>query len=305
MGLTKTKTLFLAQEATRGLRKNMTMTIALILTVMVSLSLFGTGLLVQRQVTTMKDYWYDKVELSVFLCGPGAGSSVCPAQVTGKQRDTVRETLEANPGVASVYYESSEEAYSHFKEQFANSPILNSVTSDALPESFRVKLKSPGDYDSVSAAVAGLAGVEQVRDQKALLQQFFSLMSGVQKAALGAAVCMLGVTVLLILNTVRLSAYARRKETGIMKLVGATNLSVALPFVLEAVLAAVVGAAASVGVLFAVQQFVVEGKLMNTYKFTSFITWPDVFGVALIVLLVGLVVSAAAASVSVKKYLRV
>lgn len=305
MSLTKTKTLFLAQEATRGLRKNMTMTVALILTVMVSLSLFGVGLLVQRQVTTMKDYWYDKVELSVFLCGPQAQSSVCPTAVTGKQRDAVRQVLETNPGVASVYYESSEEAYTHFKEQFANSPILNSVTADALPESFRVKLKSPNDYDSVSAAVSTQPGVEQVRDQKALLQQFFSLMSGVQKAALAAALCMLGVTVLLILNTVRLSAYARRKETGIMKLVGATNLSVALPFVLEAVLAAVVGAVASVGVLFAVQQFIVEGKLMNTYKFTSFITWPDVFGVALVVLVVGLVVSAGAASFSVKKYLRV
>ena len=118
---------FLAKETYRGVSRNITMTLALILTVAISLSLFGVGFLVQRQANTMKDYWYDKVELSVFLCGGVSSSEKCPTAVTQDQRDNIRMTLESLPGVQKVYYESNQEAYDRFKEQFKNSPILSSV----------------------------------------------------------------------------------------------------------------------------------------------------------------------------------
>ena len=297
--------LFLTQEAIRGVKKNVTMTTALVLTVVISLTLFGIGLLVQKQTETMKDYWYDKVELSIFLCGTSSSPEVCANPVTETQRDTIRRTLENNPSVSALYYESSDEAYGHFKEQFKDSPILSSVKPEDLPESFRVKLTTPEVYEEVAASIAELEGVEQTRDQKALLERFFSLLSSVQQAALIVAFGMLTVTVLLILNTVRLSAYSRRKETNVMKLVGASNLSIALPFILEAVVAAVVGATISIAVLFGIQHFIVEGRLAQTYTETNFITWVDVFSTSFTVFMIGTTVAAAAAAFSVKRHLKI
>ena len=296
---------FLTQEAVRGIKKNVTMTVALVLTVTISLTLFGVGLLVQRQSSTMKDYWYDKVELSIFLCGANSATETCPKNISETERDNIRRTLENNPDVVEIYYESSEEAYGHFTKQFKDSPILASVKPEDLPESFRVKLSSPDKYESVAAEIIVLPGVEQVRDQKALLERFFSLLSGVQQIAITVAIGMLLVTVLLILNTVRLSAYARRKETNVMKLVGASNLSIALPFILEAVVAAVAGGFISVLALFGLQQFIVENRLAATYVETSFVNWTDVFSISLIVFLVGVLIAAVSAAVSVKKYLKI
>ena len=100
------RTKFVAKETYRGLSRNITMTIALILTITISLSLFGVAFLAQRQAHTMKDYWYDKVEVSVFMCGT-IYSEKCPNSVTNAQRDNIRTTLESLPGVEKVYYESN------------------------------------------------------------------------------------------------------------------------------------------------------------------------------------------------------
>lgn len=224
---------FVLGEMWEGLRRNLTMTLALLLTVAVSLTLFGAGLLVRQQVTQMKGFWFDKVEVSVFLCTKNSIEESCDGAVTVEQRDAVQEKLEAlKPVVAEVFYESPQEAFDRFQEQFAGSPIADSATPEDLGESFRVKMTDPNQYVVVGEALAGMPGVERVDDQKQVLDKLFRLLDGLQAAALTIAVAMLAVAVLLVFNTVRLSAFSRRREIGIMRLVGASKTMIQLPFIL-------------------------------------------------------------------------
>ena len=132
---------FIARELRTGLRRNFTMTLALVISVAVSLALFGSALLMKSQVERMKGYWYDKVQVSIYLCGENSTAVTCQGPVTEEQRTEVQATLESlQPIVQSLYYESSAEAFARFKIQFKGSPIVSSVSEDALPESFRVKL---------------------------------------------------------------------------------------------------------------------------------------------------------------------
>ena len=295
------------REVGQGLFRNFTMTLAVILTIAVSLTLFGTGLLVRSQVDTMKDYWYDRVEVSVFLCGAASDPEICPeGAVTVPQREAVEATLRSMDGVVEeVFYESQQEASARFQEQFKNSPILENVTPESLPESFRVKLVNPEDFAAVATAVGTAPGVEQVQDQRKLLEKFFKLLGGLQAVALGIAIAMLLVTVLLVVNTMRVAAYSRRRETGIMKLVGASNFYIQLPFVLEAAIAATVGGLIAVGAI-AVQKFyLIDQVLEPSFRFTAFVGWDEVIKVMAVVFVTGLVLSCGAALLTVRRYLRV
>lgn len=296
---------FISSEVFAGLFRNVTMTLAVILTVAVSLTLFGTGLLVRAQVNTMKDFWYDKVEVSVFLCGDNSDPGVCSAAITPEQRADLQTALEGSPLVEEVYYESSEEAFSRFQEQFANSPILENVTAAALPESFRIKLYDPEDYSLLATALSDAAGVEVVRDQKRLLDNFFTVLNGLQALALGVAAAMLVVTTLLVANTMRVSAFSRRRETGIMKLVGASNYYIRLPFLLEAAIAATVGGIIASGALISLKVFLIDRVLSPTFQFTAFIGWSDIHRVLPIILATGISLAVLAAFFAIRRYLRV
>lgn len=297
---------FIAKEVFAGLTRNVTMTLAVILTVAVSLTLFGTGLLVRAQVSTMKDFWYDKVEVSVFLCGANSEATTCATgAVTPEQRDAIRASLEESPLVDSLFYESSEEAFVRFQEQFKDSPILENVTPAALPESFRVKLVNPEDYALVAVEVQELPGVELVRDQKKLLDSFFTILNGMQSLALGIAAAMLVVTVLLVSNTMRLSAYSRRRETGIMKLVGASNYYIRLPFILEAATAALFGGLVAAGGLISIKVFLIDRLLVPNFQFTAFVGWNEVWTIIPIVIITGVVLASLAAYFSIRRFLKV
>ncbi len=230
---------FVLSEIGIGLRRNLTMTIAVVVTVAISLALFGSGLLIRAQVEAMKDFWYDKVEVSVYLCGESSQAPTCGgAAVTQQQRDEIQADLEAMPEVDTVFYESQEQAYAQFREQFEDSPdLVENVTAEALPESFRVKLEDPTQFAVVASAFAERPGVEEVQDQKALLEGFFNVLNKLQLIALIIAGVQVVAAVLLISNTIRVAAFSRRRETGIMRLVGASNLYIQLPFLLEGVLA--------------------------------------------------------------------
>lgn len=298
---------FVASEVGAGLRRNLTMTLAVIITVAVSLALFGVSLLVRAQVSTMQDFWYDKVEVSIFLCSRGSDTPSCAGgAVTDAQRDQIRSDLESlRPLVEEIYYESKAEAFARFQEQFANSPIVDNVTENALPESFRVKLADPTQYDVVASAFAGRPGIEQVNDQRAILDRFFRLLNGLQAIALIIAGVMLIVTVLLIVNTMRVAAFSRRRETGIMRLVGASNFYIQLPFLLEAVFSATVGALLAIGGLVATKAIVIDQVLAPSFQFTAFVGWDAVLAIAPIMLLTGIVLAGLSAFLTLRKYLRV
>lgn len=296
---------FLASEVRGGLRRNFTMTVALIVSVAVSLTLFGTALLMRAQVDRMKGYWYDKVQVSVFLCGPNSLAFTCDGAVTDTQRQAVRQRLQAlKPIVQEVYYESTEEAYAHFKEQFKGSVIVSSVGPDALPESFRVKLDNPDDVDKVVTKLQKMRGVESVQDQRKLLDRLFQILRGMQTFALGIALAMLFVTVLLVMNTVRVAAFARRRETSIMRSVGASNATIRLPFIAEALSAAMIGASVAAITMVSLKHFLIDARLAPKWTVIAWVNWPDVLRILPWLFVVGLVSATLASSLSLRRYLK-
>ena len=296
---------FLLKEVRIGLRRNLTMTFAVVVTVAISLSLLGVGLLANAQVNAMKDYWYDKIEVSVFLCGTLSESPTCAAGVVSEeQRTSIKADLEALPVVDSVYYESQTEAFERFKERFKDSAIAQNVTADQLPESFRVKLTDPTQFDVVVSAFSGRPGVDIVQDQRSILEKFFKLLDVLRNGALLVGLFSVLTAALLISNTLRIAAFNRRRETGVMKLVGASSWSIQLPFLLEGVFSAILGWGFATGLLSGLK-YVIDDKVAPLLTFTKFFAWDQVWIASAILLGVGLFVSIFASAITLRRYLKV
>jgi cell division transport system permease protein len=281
------------------------MTFAVIVTTAISLSLLGVGLLSNSQVNAMKDYWYDKIEVSVYLCGSLSESPSCAGGVVNEeQRLGIKSDLEALPVVQSVFYESQSEAYSRFQERFKDSAIAQNVTADQLPESFRVKLKDPTQYAVVVSAFSGRPGVDVVQDQRSILEKFFKLLNVLRNGALLVGLFSVLTAGLLISNTLRIAAFNRRRETGVMKLVGASSWSIQLPFLLEGIISALIGWVFATGLLAGLKS-VIDSKVAPLLTFTNFFGWNEVWIASAWLLLAGLGVSTVASAVTLRRYLKV
>ena len=296
---------FVRSEVANGLRRNFTMTVALIVSVAVSLALVGAALLMRAQVDRMKGYWYDKIEVSIFLCGNTSVAFTCTGTVTAEQRANIETVLGSlAPTVQEIFYESSQDAYGKFQEQFAGSAILANISPDALPESFRVKLDDPANFEKVATALQSVQGVESIQDQRQLLDRFFQILKGLQSFAIAIAAAMLFVTVLLVMNTIRVSAFARRRETSIMRSVGASNISIRLPFILEAVVASVIGSMLATAGILATKYWVIDARLAPNLTFIPFITWSQVLAIVPVIFLAGVGITVLASSITLRRYLR-
>ena len=296
---------FLISEVRIGLRRNLTMTFAVIVTTAISLSLLGIGLLSNAQVNAMKDYWYDKIEVSVYLCGSLSESPSCVGGIVSpEQRLSIKSDIEALPVVQSVFYESQSEAYARFQERFKDSAIAQNVTADQLPESFRVKLKDPTQYAVVVSAFSGRPGVDVVQDQRSILEKFFKLLNVLRNGALLVGLFSVLTAGLLISNTLRIAAFNRRRETGVMKLVGASSWSIQLPFLLEGIFSALIGWVFATGLLAGLKS-VVDSKVAPLLTFTNFFGWNEVWVASAWLLLAGLGVSTVASVITLRRYLKV
>ena len=296
---------FLLSEVGIGLRRNMRMTFAVIVTTAISLSLLGIGLLSNAQVGAMKDYWYDKIEVSVFLCGSLSESPSCAGGVvTSEQRLQIQQDLQSMPAVDSVFYESQSEAFNRFQERFKDSAIAANVTADQLPESFRVKLKDPTQFAVIVSAFSGRPGVDVVQDQRSILEKFFKLLGVLRNGALLVGLASVLTAALLISNTLRIAAFNRRRETGVMKLVGASSWSIQLPFLLEGVISAIVGWGLATGLLAGLKG-VIDSRVAPLLSFTNFFGWGEVWVASAYLLATGLFVSTVASVITLRRYLKV
>ena len=296
---------FLFSEVRIGLRRNLTMTFAVIVTTAISLSLLGVGLLANAQVTAMKYYWYDKIEVSVYLCGSLSDTPSCVGGiVTPEQRLSIKSDLDALPVVQSVFYESQSEAFVRFQERFKDSAIAQNVTPDQLPESFRVKLKDPTQYAVVVSAFSGRPGVDVVQDQRSILEKFFKLLNVLRNGALLVGLFSVLTAGLLISNTLRIAAFNRRRETGVMKLVGASSWSIQLPFLLEGIISALIGWIFATGLLAGLKS-VIDSNVAPLLTFTNFFGWNEVWIASAWLLVTGFGVSMIASLVTLRRYLKV
>ncbi len=299
------------RETWSGLRRNVTMTIAVIVTMTVSLTLFGMSVMTFSEVDRVKGRWYDKIEISVFLCtkdsaGTSQSGTCEPGQDTSQaQRETIKSRLESNPDVQEVFYESKQEAYDDYRRTYADSPLLDSLTADQMQDSFRIKLKDPKTYNGVVAEAKSLPGVQNVLDLHEVLDPVFSVLNGLKWATMGMATLLLIAAMLQIGNTIRMSAFTRRREIGIMRLVGASNLYITLPFLLEALFAGIVSILISSAALSASYYFLIETNAKVSIKALPWISWSDTWIAIAVVALVGVVLSIVPTLLTTRRYLRV
>lgn len=297
---------FVLQEIWIGLRRNLTMTISLIITVAIAMALLGTGLLIKSQVDNSKSYWHDKIEVSIFMCAKTSSNPDCAkTDATQAQKEQIQKDLRAMSQVRNVVYESKEEAFKRFQERFSTTPGFTTTAKVGdIPDSFRVRLKDPEQYKAVEQAMAGRAGVDQVINEKQILDRFFRILNGLQWAALLIALIQVVAAVLLVANTVRLSAFNRRRETGIMRLVGASNLYIQLPFILEGAIAGLVGGAFAAILLMGSKVALID-RLAEQVGFAAELSWSRVVAIIIFSVCVGVLLCAAASFLSLRRYLRI
>jgi cell division transport system permease protein len=296
---------FVFQEVWIGLRRNLTMTIALVVVVAISLSLLGTGLLFVKQVSATRSFWQGRVQLSVYLCTKTSSSPQCTKNgpVTAAELSSIHQTLSGLPQVASVTYVSQTAAYSQFKSEFPS--MVNSVTPDEIPNSFEVKLKNTqADTTIVSESVDGQPGVDQIVDNAAILDRFYNLLQGARNAVVIIAIILVIAAVLLVANTIRLSAFNRRRETSIMRLVGASNFYVQLPFLVEGVIAGLIGWLVASGLLVAVKSLWLD-TLQQYFPFNVQLTSTDLIQVIILAMILGVLLTGATSFLTLRRYLRV
>jgi cell division transport system permease protein len=298
------RTDFVVREVVTGLRRNVTMTVAMVLTTAISLALVGTGLLAVRTIDRTEQLYSDRVEVQVALAADvSATDTDCSRPVCAG----LRATLENSPLVASVRFESQQQAYERYLQLFEGQSLAEVVRPQSLPATLRVKLADQeAGAQAVRAAMAGQVGVRNVIDQRDVVAKLFDFLSGVRNLTFAIAIIQAVAAVLLISNTVQVSAFTRRVETGVMRLVGATRWYTQLPFLIEAVVTGVVGAViASLGILAGKFLFIddlLSGIVSNGVIPPVEVT--DVLWVSPILLMIGAGVAAVTGYVTLRLYVR-
>jgi len=289
---------FIAAEVGIGLRRNLTLTVAAIVTTAVSLALLGGGLLVRQQVAKINDLYYGKLEVAVYL----------DAAVTQDQRNAIAGTIAHDALVRDSHYESKNEAFTRFKEQNTDNPdLVQLITADTLPESYRIQLKDPRQYAIEKSRYESQAGVDRVYDYSAILQPIFRLLDGISRVAFIIAAIQVAASALLIYNTVRVSAFGRRRETGIMRLVGASSFSIQLPFLVEGAVAGLTGSVIACGALVASKHFIIDGIVSKSIggRILPPLQWADITGAMPVLVVTGVGLSVVASFVTLRRFLRV
>jgi cell division transport system permease protein len=299
---------FVFQEIWIGLRRNLTMTVALIVVVAISLSLLGTGLLFIQQVSSTQTYWQSKVQISVYLCTADSANPSCKGAATPAEIASIKQTLTAMEptDVQLVDYQTQDQAYTLFRSYFANDPsYVNTVSKNEMPSSFEVKLTNPSsDYNVVSSAVSGMRGVDTVIDEETILDKFYRLLEGMRNAVVVVALILMVAAILLVANTIRLSAFNRRRETGIMRLVGASNFYIQLPFLLEGVIAGLLGWVLSAALLIGVKSLLLD-NLQQYFSYNVGLSTGDLIEVIVLAMLIGVLLCGVTSFVTLRRYLRI
>ena len=302
---------YVLSELGNGLKRNVSMTIAVIDTIFVSLTLVGMGLLLNYQANKAENYWGSKLQITVFLCNQNSSSANCVnGEVTEAQKRQIKKVLNSHPEVDKWHYETKQQAYNKWKSAYVSGDqnakrVYQSIKPSDMQKSYWVQLKNPNRFLGIKSAVEGLPGVSTVRDLHQVLKPIYFWMGAMKWGAIGVAGFLVFAAVLQVGNTIRLAAFARRREIGIMRLVGASSLYISLPFLMETLVAAVVGITLSALAVMSFMQFVIYGKLRPSSNIVEWVDWRDsliaVGGIAALGVLLTLVPTL----VMTRKYLKV
>ncbi len=303
---------YVASELGTGLRRNVSMTLAVILTIFISLTLVGAGLLMRSQVGLIEDHLGSQLEVKVVFCGSNSLTPSCVAgQATTQQEKAVAQTLATSPYVAGYRYETRQQAYEGFQAQYSGSDnpqariarALN-LKVDDMSTAYWATLAHPDDNVPLVKQVQNQSGVEDVIDLRAKLSPVYDVLNVLKWLVLGAALALVFAAVLQVSNTIRLAAMSRRREIGIMRLVGASSLYIQLPFLLEIVFSALVGAALACGAL-AVAMVTALPWLRDYAVLWPWVEWAQAMMAMYVIVAIALVLGIIPTLAMTRKYLDV
>ncbi len=299
---------YLFSELRQGLRRNLSMHIAVVLTLFVSMTLLGLGVLMKQQSDIATRYLGNQLQVTVYLCRDGDANAACSGAATDEQKQQVEKAIADNPETADYRFEPKEEAFEKVKELYGEDQFDGpnpALTAEDMPESFWVTLKDPKQFEGVTSAVIGLDGVSQIRDLRDTLKILYGWLDALKYGSWGIAGFLLIAALLLVANTIRLAAFARRKEIAIMRLVGASTLYIALPFLLEAVVTAVIGVALAGATLGAFMYFVVHEQIAAKASFMPWIGLSDYTTSLVVIAILGPLLTLLPTLLLTRKYLKV
>ncbi|MCZ4498768.1 MAG: transporter permease [Marmoricola sp.] len=303
---------YVFSETRTGLKRNVSMTVALVVTIFISLTLVGMGFLLNAQAQKAERYWGSKLQITVFLCNQDSKTPHCASgEADAAQKAEIENVLQSYKNeVASYYIQSKQQAFEIYKRVYLakgqpDQEVYSVLTANDMKESYWVKLKDPNKYQQVEAALSGMDGVASVRDLRAVLKPIYFWLTVMKWGAIGVAAFLLVAAVLQVANTIRLAAFARRKEIGIMRLVGASTLYISLPFLMETLVAALVGIGLSALSLAAFMEFVVYRHLRSASQIVEWVDWNDALTSVVGIAIIGVLLTLVPTLVMTRKYLKV
>ena len=286
---------YVRKETATNLRRNFFITMAAVLVVVVSMYLVGAVFVASFAVDRALTLQTKKVEVAVFL----------KRDVTPDARDAIQRQLVGMPEVSDVDYESKAQAYETFKKLFRDEPdIVENTTVDALPESFRVKLKDPNQFAVVRDRLEGAAGIDQIQDERKFLSRLLAVVRDIRLLGIAIVVLLIIAAAVLIATTIRMAIFARRREIAIMKLVGATNWFIRIPFMLEGVIQGMAGAVLAMLLLVATRPLYTN--LLKSFKFLNLtVTYGEIVLNSAWVLAFGILIGAIGSVLGLRRFLDV
>jgi cell division transport system permease protein len=302
---------YVFSELATGLRRNLSMTVAVVLTLFVSLTLVGLGLLLNAQADKAEEFWGDRLQITIFMCTDSSPTTNCiDGRATDEQKQQVEQILESSDEVESWRFEDSDQAYAKWREVYASGDdtqqqVIDAIRPSDLAESYWVTLEDPRQFEDLRAQVTDRPGVGSVRDLREVLEPIYFWIDGFKWGAILIALFLLLAAILQVGNTIRLAAYARRKEIGIMRLVGASSLYIQLPFLLEALVAALLGITLAGAAIFGFLNVVVYRLLRPNSNLVAWIDYGDGVVAMVAMTCVGLLLTLVPTLVLTRKYLRV
>jgi len=287
---------YVLSEVMVGLWRNVTMTIAMIITMAVSLTMLGASLVMYHQIGQMKENFVGNLSVSVYLT----------KDISPQQQADLQAAIKQDPLVSTESYVSQQQAFDEFKKQDSkNYPNLVGASSPQdLPASFRVKLKNPDQFTQFNAEFQGRTGIDDIQNQATLLNKVFKVLGALQDLALVLAVAQGLAALLLVANTIQVAAYSKRREVAVMKLVGASNWFIQSPFVLEAMFAGIIGAILAWAALAASKVFLIDKSLNALSALLGEIQWGTVNLMLPLLVVAGAIVSGITGWVTLRVYIK-
>ena len=302
---------FILSETWTSLRRNVPMLLSVMLVTFISFLFIGASVLTQAQITKAKGDWYDKVEVVVWLCPDGnsqsancsTGKAATTAQINELQK-VIQQELPND--VSQVTFMSREDFYNNsFVKQYPKGEYQGrTLTAADMQDSLWLKLKNPENYRVVSEVLSNRDGVEEVVDQRQIFEPVFAILNRATVATGGLAVIMVIAAIMLTGTTIRMSAASRREETEIMRLVGASNWTIRLPFILEGVIASLAGSLLSCGALALFVKVFVTDWLAKSVTWIPYVDQTTVWLVSPILIVGAMVLSVLASSIALRRYLK-